>query len=150
MFAATTSPSYSPTWVSGQMPVTSPIAQSRSPARRYSSTRIPGDRLRPRPSPGRSPRRAGAGRSPPAARRHDDMLRGVPDAVDLDDADARQPARAAQQRDAPVRQPALLSRVGVARHHEVPPGERGLHVDLRAGPGLASGLYRLARAQERL
>ena len=33
MFAATTSPSYSPTWVSGQMPVTSPIAQSRSPAR---------------------------------------------------------------------------------------------------------------------
>jgi hypothetical protein len=26
MFAATTSPSYSPTWVSGQMPVTSPIA----------------------------------------------------------------------------------------------------------------------------
>src|SRR5215472_4761137 len=41
MFAATTSPSYSPTWVSGQMPVTSPIAQSRSPARMYSSTRIP-------------------------------------------------------------------------------------------------------------
>ena len=41
MFAATTSPSYSPTWVSGQMPVTSPIAQSRSPARRYSSTWIP-------------------------------------------------------------------------------------------------------------
>ena len=31
MFSATTSPSYSPTWVSGQMPVTSPIAQRRSP-----------------------------------------------------------------------------------------------------------------------
>jgi len=31
MFAATTSPSYSPTCVSGQMPVTSPIAHSRSP-----------------------------------------------------------------------------------------------------------------------
>ena len=41
MFAATTSPSYSPTWVSGQMPVTSPIAHSRSPARRYSSTADP-------------------------------------------------------------------------------------------------------------
>src|SRR6266568_5117651 len=41
MFAATMSPSYSPTWVSGQMPLTSPIAHSRSPARRYSSTRIP-------------------------------------------------------------------------------------------------------------
>ncbi len=41
MFAATTSPSYSPTWVSGQMPLTSPIAQKRSPARRCSSTRIP-------------------------------------------------------------------------------------------------------------
>src|SRR3984957_7408913 len=41
MLAATTSPSYSPTWVSGQMPVTSPIAQSRSPAGRWSSTAIP-------------------------------------------------------------------------------------------------------------
>ena len=41
MFAATTSPSYSPTCVSGQIPFTSPIAHSRSPARRYSSTRIP-------------------------------------------------------------------------------------------------------------
>ena len=41
MFAATTSPSYSPTWVSGQTPVTSPIAQRRSPARRCSSTGMP-------------------------------------------------------------------------------------------------------------
>ncbi len=41
MFDATTSPSYSPTWVSGQMPVTSPIAHRRSPARRCSSTGMP-------------------------------------------------------------------------------------------------------------
>ena len=41
MLSATTSPSYSPTWVSGQMPFTSPIAHSRSPARRWSSTAIP-------------------------------------------------------------------------------------------------------------
>src|SRR5215469_6748004 len=57
MFAATTSPSYSPTWVSGQMPLTSPIAQRRSPARRYLSTWIPfGSTSMPtvsRPSAGR-------------------------------------------------------------------------------------------------
>src|SRR4029450_912730 len=41
MFADTTSPSYSPTCVSGQVPVTSPMAQRRSPARRGSSTGIP-------------------------------------------------------------------------------------------------------------
>ena len=41
MFAATTSPWYLPTWVSGQMPVTSPIAHSRSPARRRASTGTP-------------------------------------------------------------------------------------------------------------
>ena len=41
MFAATTSPWYLPTWVSGQMPVTSPIAHRRSPARRCASTGIP-------------------------------------------------------------------------------------------------------------
>src|SRR3954462_8600625 len=41
MLAATTSPSYSPTCVSGQTPVTSPIAQRRSPARRRASTSMP-------------------------------------------------------------------------------------------------------------
>ena len=40
--------------------------------------------------------------------------------------------RAAQQVDAPARQPALLAGVGVVRHHEVPPGQRGRDVDLRA------------------
>ena len=40
MFAATTSPWYLPTCVSGQMPVTSPIAHRRSPARRCASTGI--------------------------------------------------------------------------------------------------------------
>ena len=41
MLAATTSPWYLPTWVSGQMPVTSPIAQRLSPARRCASTLMP-------------------------------------------------------------------------------------------------------------
>src|SRR5512132_1934215 len=216
MFAATTSPSYSPTWVSGQMPVTSPIAQRRSPARMYSSTRIPWGLAstptvsRPIPSPrgggvlpepqldsvlaqGLAERRAqrrslarqhavgalderhltaeaphdlrnlDAGRpatqheqaardslharrlagAPDAleltqsryrghdricAGRHDDVLRGMAVAPDLDHAGAGQPARASQQVDAPARQPALLAGVGVVRHHEVPPGQRGLNV----------------------
>src|SRR5258708_7336901 len=38
MFAATTSPSYSPTWAGVQMPLTSSIAHRRSPARRCWST----------------------------------------------------------------------------------------------------------------
>ena len=41
MFAATTSPWYFPTWVSCQMPVTSPTAHRRSPARRCASTGTP-------------------------------------------------------------------------------------------------------------
>ena len=44
------------------------------------------------------------------AGRHDDVLRGVADALDFDHAGAGQPARAAQQVDAPARQPALLRR----------------------------------------
>ena len=84
------------------------------------------------------------------AGRHDDVLRGVADAVDLDHAGAGQPAGAAQQVDAPVGQPALLAGVGIARHHEVPPGQRGRNVDLRARARLARALHRLARAQQRL
>ncbi len=62
MLAATTRPWYLPTWVSGQMPVTSPIAHRRSPARSRASTGMP------RPSASMPtvsrpmPRRAGAGR----------------------------------------------------------------------------------------
>ena len=41
MLAATTSPWYLPTWVSSRTPVTSPMAHSRSPARRCASTGIP-------------------------------------------------------------------------------------------------------------
>jgi hypothetical protein len=92
MFAATTSPWYLPTWVSSRMPVTSPTAHRRSPARRCASTWMPcSSNLAPavsRPSPpvrgrrpvatsswspcssgrrrapGRSPHRRGARRSP--------------------------------------------------------------------------------------
>ena len=80
-----------------------------------SSSRRPGDRRH---------ERSGAGR-------HDDVLGGVPDAVDLDHAGAGQAARAAQQVDAPARPATLLAGVGVVRHHVVAPGQRGLHVDLR-------------------
>src|SRR6202042_1072617 len=74
MFAATTSPSYSPTWVSGQMPLTSPMAHRRSPARRYSSTGMPwGLAVTPtvsRPMPSTRGRRpvATSSRSPPHLR----------------------------------------------------------------------------------
>ena len=66
--------------------------------------------------------------------REDDVLGGVADAVDLDHARPGEPAGAAQQVDAGVRQPALLAGVGVVGDHEVPPGERRLDVDLRASP----------------
>ena len=66
------------------------------------------------------------------AGRHDDVLRRVADAVDFDHAGPGQPARAAQQVDAPARQPALLAGVGVVGDHEVAPSQRGLNVDLGA------------------
>src|SRR5919108_281776 len=142
MFAATTRPWYLPTWVSGQMPVTSPIAHKRSPARICASTGIP------RPSTSMPtvsrPMSATRGRRPVAARdglharrlaigpdaveltqprdrrdervraaRHHDMLGGMAHAVDLHDARPGQPAAAAQQVDALTLQPALLAGVGV-------------------------------------
>jgi hypothetical protein len=75
------------------------------------------------------------------------VLGGVADALDFDHAGAGPSARASQQVDTPVRQPALLAGVGIARHHEVPPGQHGLNVDLRARARLARALHRLARAQ---
>ena len=84
------------------------------------------------------------------AGRHDDVRRGMADTVDFDHARAGEQARAAQQVDAPVRQPALLAGVRIARHHEVPPGQGRLDVDLRPRPGIARALHRLARAQQRL
>ena len=63
MLAATTSPSYLPTWVSGQAPLTSPIAQRRSRRPQVVVDLAPrAGRPRCRPSPGRCPRPAGAGR----------------------------------------------------------------------------------------
>ena len=79
-----------------------------------------------------------------------DVLGGVARAADLDHAGPCEPAAAAQEVDAVVGQPALLTRVGVVRDHEVPPGERGLDVDLRGGRRLARSLHRLARPQQRL
>ena len=57
-------------------------------------------------------------------------------AADLHDARAGEPAGAAQEIDAVVRQPALLSGVGVVRDHEVAPRERRVHVDLGARRGV--------------
>ena len=73
MFAATTRPWYFPTWVSGQMPLTSPIAHRRSPALRRASTGIPrpvgydADGLEAEPVDARTP--AGGDQQPVAAQR---------------------------------------------------------------------------------
>ena len=61
-----------------------------------------------------------------------------------------EPAAAAQQVDAVVRQPALLPGVGVVGDHEVAPRERRLDVDLRGRRRLARAVHRLARPQQRL
>ena len=61
----------------------------------------------------------------------DDMVGGVARAVDLDDAEAGQVARAAEQRDVVVGEPLLLPRVGVVGDHEVAPRERSLDVHVR-------------------
>ena len=63
---------------------------------------------------------------------------------------AGEPARASQQVDAVVGQPALLAGVGVVGDHEVTPGEGRLDVDLGARRRLARGMHRLAGAQQRL
>ena len=68
------------------------------------------------------------------AGRHDDVLGGVADAVDLDHARPGQPAAAAQQVDAVLGEPALLAGVGVVRDHVVAPGERRRDVDLARSP----------------
>jgi hypothetical protein len=78
------------------------------------------------------------------ARRHDNVLRGVADAADFHRAGAGQVARAPEQVNATAFQPALLAGVGIARHHEVPPGQRGLGVNLSAFGGLAGAVHRLA------
>jgi hypothetical protein len=80
----------------------------------------------------------------------DDVLGGVPRSRDLDDAWPGEPARAAQQIDAVVRQPALLAGVGVTGDHEVAPDQRRLDVDPSRGAGIARRLHRLARPQQRL
>ena len=82
--------------------------------------------------------------------REDHVVGGVAHAVDLDDARAGEPAGAAQQVDAVIGQPALLSGVGVVGDHEVAPGERRLDVDLGGRGRLARPVDRLARPQQRL
>ena len=83
--------------------------------------------------------------------REDDVLGRVAHAVDLDDAGAGEPAAAAQQVDAVVREPPLLARVGVVGDHEVAPGERCLDVDLAGRGGVASrACDRLAGPQQGL
>ena len=84
-----------------------------------------------------------------AVRQHD-VFGGVAHAVDLDDARPGEPARAAQQVDAVVCQPALLAGVGVVGDHEVAPGECGRDVDLGARSRVARGMRRLAGAQQGL
>jgi hypothetical protein len=77
--------------------------------------------------------------------RHDNMVRGVADAVDVDHAGAVQPARSPQQADIPGGQPALLTGVAVIRHHEVPPRQRGRDVDLGRCADVPRVVHCLAR-----
>ncbi len=79
-----------------------------------------------------------------------DVLGRVSHAVDLDDPGAGQAADAAQKVDAVIGQPALLSGIGVLGDHEVAPGERRLHIDLRTRRGLPRCVDRLAWSQQRL
>ena len=79
-----------------------------------------------------------------------DMLGGVANAVDFDRAGPGEPAAAAKQVDAVVRQPALLAGVGVVRNHEVAPGQRRRDVDLRRRRRVVGAVRGLARAQQRL
>ena len=78
------------------------------------------------------------------------MLGRVAHAVDLDHARPREPAAAAQQVDSLSGQPPLLPGVGVVGDHEVPPGERGLDVNLCGGCRFARAVHRLAGPQQRL
>jgi hypothetical protein len=66
----------------------------------------------------------------------------------LDRAGACQPAGAAYQVDAVVCQPAFLAGVRMVGHHEVPPRERGLDVDLGPRSGVARALNRLPGTQQ--
>ena len=123
-----------------------PAAEHEQPAR----DRLHAGHLAVRPdaSSSRSPGTGGTNGSAPFARTTCSAV--WRDAVDLDDARPGEPAAAAQQGDAVVREPALLARVGVVRDHEVAPGERRLDVDLRRRRRVARGVHRLARAQQRL
>ena len=80
------------------------------------------------------------------AGRHDDVLGGMTHAVDLDCARPGEPSVAAQQLDARLGEPALLTGVGVVGDHEVPPGQRRLDIDVRARRRVARGVHRFAGA----
>jgi hypothetical protein len=100
-------------------------------------------RLVQTPSSSRSPGTGGTDWI--GAVREDHVVGGVAHAVDLDDTRTGEPASAAQQVDAVIGQPALLSGIGVVRDHEVTPGKRRLDIDLGARGRLARPVDRLAR-----
>ena len=81
---------------------------------------------------------------------HDHVPGGVVHPVDLDHTRPGERAGPAQQVDAVGLQPALLARVGVLRHHEVAPGQRGLDVDPRGGRHIMRGPDGLTGSQQRL
>src|SRR5690554_2147082 len=59
------------------------------------------------------------------------MLSGVTSAIGFDYTSARQPSMAAYQCDAVLRQPLLLTGVGVVGHHVIAPRERGRDINFR-------------------
>ena len=84
------------------------------------------------------------------AGRHDNVSRGMGHTVHFDHTHPGQPASAAQQVDALVRQPALLAGIGVVRDHEIAICQGRLDIDLGAGRRFACLLGRLPGAQQRL
>ena len=129
--------------------ISAPTGPPPSISRRRGTAFMPvTSRLVQTPSSSRRPGTGGMTGSEPVATTT--CLAVCAHAVDLDHARPGELAAAAQQVDALARQPALLPGVGVVRDHEVPPGQRRLDVDLRAGRRLARALHRLAGAQQRL
>ena len=78
------------------------------------------------------------------------VVRGAADTVNVHHARAREPPTAAKQGDTTIREPALLTGIGVIRDDGVAPGECCIDVDFRLRCGLTSTVDGLAWTQQRL
>ena len=79
-----------------------------------------------------------------------EVTRRVPHAVDRDRPPPHRPPGATEQRD-PVRgEPVRSPGIRPLAHHEIPPRERSVDIDVRVRLGVACCVDRLARPQQRL